>query len=71
MSYKTLTQAERIAGLEVQVQTLSEDVKAMNRKIDELLALKNKGAGAFWLVSIVVGSGLVGLVGLLVNWLKS
>ncbi len=70
MSFKALTQAERIASLEVQVTALSETVKSMDSKMDELLALKNKGAGVFWLASILVGSGVVGAIGVIVSWFR-
>lgn len=50
------TQAERITALEVQVINLSTDLREANTKLDQLLELKNKGMGAFWLVSILMGS---------------
>ena len=54
---------ERTAVLEVTVKELKESVEAhakkqdkqyetIEAKMDDLLALKNKGMGAFWLASI-------------------
>lgn len=58
--------AERVARLETEVkQILSnqtesrEAVSNVNDKLDELLALKNKGMGAFWLASALAGTGIV------------
>jgi hypothetical protein len=65
-----MTQAERITALEVQVGQLSRDVNVMNSKLDELLALRNKGAGAFWLASLLFGTTLLGVAGVIVNWMK-
>lgn len=31
-----------------------------NSKLDDLLALRNKGAGVFWLIATLVGTGIVG-----------
>lgn len=60
-----MNQGERIARLEEQVSNLTEDVrelkaevKLMNEQLHELLQLKHKGMGAFWLVSIVIGSAI-------------
>lgn len=65
---KTLTQGERIYALEIEVAGLREDVKALRQDMKELLDLKNKGAGAFWLVTFVVGSGLAGVIYTLIGW---
>jgi hypothetical protein len=67
---QTLTQAERIAMLETQVVNLSDNVTSMNNKLDDLLALRNKGAGAFWLATILCGTTMVGVVGWLFNYFK-
>jgi len=65
-----LTQAERITALETQVERLAADVQAMNKKLDDLLALRHKGAGAFWLASTLFGTSLVGVLAAVINWLK-
>jgi hypothetical protein len=50
--------AERVAILETKV----DDIKEIKDKLDELLLLKAKGTGALWLVSLIVGSGILGLI---------
>lgn len=67
------TQAERLAVVETEVKALgtafedhkqktTEEFDKVNHKLDDLLALKHKGMGAFWLAASVVGSSIWGLV---------
>lgn len=62
---------ERIARMEVEVQELkrsfSEHKEAtekrfdeINEKLDSLLTLRSKGMGAFWLASLLFGTGIIG-----------
>lgn len=71
---------ERIARMEVEVQELKkafhEHKEETNRrldsvdgKLDELLALRNKGAGVVWLVSGLIGTGIIGACFQLFNYL--
>lgn len=55
-------QIERLTRVEEQVNELRKKVDSMDTKLDELLVLRNKGAGVFWFLSLVVGTGLVSLV---------
>lgn len=48
---------ERVAILETRLSDL-EEIKS---KLDELLHLKSKGAGALWFISLIIGSAIVGL----------
>ncbi len=64
------TQAERIAALEIQVNLLTSEITEVNRKLDDLLAIKNRGIGAFWLASTLVGASLFGFVNVLMDWVK-
>jgi len=52
---------ERIARMEERVKELDERMARIEDKLDSLLTLKNKGAGAFWLASILFGTGVVGI----------
>lgn len=52
------TQPERISALEVEVASLKQSITSMDSKLDELLALRNKGAGAFWAITVISGTGL-------------
>lgn len=76
-----MTQGERIMGVEVEVRelkkafedhkvTTAQEFKDVNSKLDELLAIRNKGAGVFWLVSTLVGTGIIGGVLQMIAWLK-
>lgn len=64
------TQLERIARLEKSVQIIEDQQKEILDKLEELLTLKNKGVGAFWLASTVVGTSIVGFVYSVLSWLK-
>lgn len=65
-----ITQAERIRALEVQVNDLTTAVNSMESKLDDLLALKNKGAGVFWLFSAILGSGIIGILIPVIDWFR-
>lgn len=66
----TANERERIAVLETQVASLNTQVGDMNAKLDSLLALRNKGVGAFWLASALTGTGIIGALSLLWDWLN-
>lgn len=53
---------ERLAVLETRVGDLKENIEGMNDKLDTLLALRNKGAGVFWLISALFGTSVIGLM---------
>lgn len=53
--------AERIAVLEHKVEAMEENLKGISQKLDTLLELKSKGLGAFWLVGLIFGSGIIGI----------
>jgi hypothetical protein len=55
---------ERVAILETKINEMEHYLKDINDKLDELLHLKSKGMGALWLVSLLIGSGVLGLVAL-------
>jgi len=66
----SITQVERIAALEVQVSDMQKQQQQIHDKLDELLALRNKGLGAFWLSSGLLGTGIVGFIVQLVDWIR-
>jgi hypothetical protein len=49
------SQVERIAAMEVRLGALEAKVDTMDKKLDDLLALRYKGAGAFWVASVLFG----------------
>ena len=63
-----ITQAERITALEVRVSDLLKIQQETNDKLDELLAMRNKGIGAFWLASTLLGTGIVGFIVQFIDW---
>lgn len=62
------TQAERIASLETQVSLMRNEQIETNKKLDDLLALRNKGVGAFWLASSILGTGIIGVMATIFGW---
>jgi hypothetical protein len=65
---------ERIAVLETQVSNLAttqaKQHEAITEKLDELLALRHKGVGAFWVASSLLGTGILGALYSFFNWIK-
>jgi hypothetical protein len=57
-----MTQGERITAMEVKLNDLEKKVDAMDAKLDQLIALRYKGAGAFWLASALLGTGIIGFI---------
>lgn len=60
----------RIAVLEHRMNNLDMEIKGIDHKLDQLLELRSKGMGAFWLASALFGTGILGLFMTLVNWMK-
>jgi hypothetical protein len=61
---------ERIAVLETNAIATTQKLNEIGQQLDSLLELKAKGMGALGLVSLVVGSGLLGIIGLLINYFR-
>jgi len=68
--FRPLSEAERITALEIKVASLEKTISSMDNKLDELLALRNKGAGAFWALTIISGTGLATLITWLISFFK-
>lgn len=64
------SELERIVVLETRLQDVENTLQSIETKLDDLLALKNKGMGAFWLASILVGAIFTGLVTVVTNFFK-
>ena len=65
-----MTQAERITALETKVAHLTSVVEAQNKKLDDLLSLKAKGQGAFWLATTLFGTSFAVFITYLMSWMK-
>lgn len=59
---------ERVAVLEVQNAETMKSLVGIEAKLDELLQLKAKGMGALWLIGLIAGSGLLGIVAALASF---
>lgn len=64
------THGERISILELEVKMLRTELSLMNTKLDDLLRLRYKGMGAFWLATALVGTGILGVVTQLFGWIN-
>lgn len=62
------TEADRLAALEFKIKHMEETVESINKKLDDLLQIKYKGIGAFWLASTIIGTGIIGLMSQIVSW---
>jgi hypothetical protein len=60
--------AQRIAVLETKLAAFEKTQASMDAKLDELLALRNKGAGAFWLATSLAGAGAVSIFFQIIHW---
>lgn len=72
---------ERIASMEIEVRELkrefqehkretAENFKDLNHKLDELLALRNKGAGILWLLGGAGVTGILTIMSQVFHWFK-
>ena len=64
------SEAERLAVLEYKDSQQEIKLAEISRKLDELLVLRNKGLGAFWLATSLIGTGLFGVMALVFDWFK-
>jgi uncharacterized membrane protein len=59
---------ERVAVLETKLEATQKQLQSIERKLDELLELKSKGMGAIGLVSLIAGSGVIGVIVMIVSF---
>ena len=59
----------RLAVLEEQLKALIESQNKRDEKLDELLALKQKGLGAIWLATLIIGTGLASFITTIAHWI--
>ena len=70
MSDVNPTVLERLATLEAKLVHYEDRQQEVLDKLDELLGLRNKGIGAFWVVSAITGTGMIGIILSALEWLK-
>lgn len=70
METDRLPLGERVAILETRLEQVEDKLNDIMGKLDELLELKHKSAGALGLISLIVGSGIIGLITLFTTFLN-
>lgn len=66
MTEAEIENIKAIAVLQAELTQTKKDVAEINAKLDDLLELKAKGAGAFWIASSLIGVVFY----LLFDWIK-
>jgi len=61
-----VTVEERLAVVETKLERLQD----IEDKLDDLIALRNKGTGAFLLASALLGTGIIGTIVQIIEWMK-
>ena len=51
-----------VEGIKLALADMKVVHQGMDQKLDSLLALKHKGAGAFWAASVIFGTSIIGLL---------
>lgn len=64
------TDAERLALLEYKDTLRESKLNDIDKKLDELLTLRQKGVGAFWLASSLLGTGIIGAIFMVVQYFR-
>jgi hypothetical protein len=65
-----ISDRERIAILETQVRQFKESQTEIINKLDDLMALKQTGIGAFWLASGLAGLVFMMFGSVITGWFK-
>lgn len=63
-----MTDAERITALETEVRLLTQTVDQLAKNVQDLIGLRNKGAGAFWLATSLAGAGAISIFLQILHW---
>lgn len=73
----TQSEKERIAILETvvehmrgELQDVRSDLQGMSGKLDELLTLKARGQGAFWLATALFGTSIAAAISYIIGYFK-
>ena len=67
---RDIATAERLAVLELKVEQLCREQTQMLEKLEDLLVLRSKGMGAFWVASSLLGTGILGLAWAFINYFR-
>ena len=61
---------ERVALLEHRISLVEQQYQSIDSKLDQLMALKDKGFGAFWLATGVIGFFGMSIFNNVRDWVK-
>lgn len=61
----------KIAVLEHKVEQQEKALATIDGKLDQILDLRSKGQGAFWVASALFGTGIVAILIPLINFFKN
>lgn len=67
---RLLSPQERLAILETKFDQIATDTAIVKEKLEELVQLKHKGMGAVWLVGLIVGTGIMGLLSNILSFIN-
>lgn len=77
MTELELQTASRLATLEAEAretrkstEKLEAKMTGIDDKLDEILSLKHKGMGAFWLATSLAGIGSISIFAQIIQWFK-
>ncbi len=67
---RQIDQSNKVAVLEHKVKLITDELVKFEAKLDQILDLRAKGQGAFWVASALFGTGIVAILIPLINWLR-
>ena len=63
--------SERLAVIEHRLSTVEANYKTIDQKLDQIVSLRDRGMGAFWLASALVDIGGLSLITAILKWGKN
>jgi len=63
--------AERVAVIEEKQRVYDKNQDEIIKRLDVLLGLRHKGIGAFFVVSSIAGTGIIGLAATIIEFVRS
>ena len=63
--------SERLAIVEHRLSAVEKNYQGIDQKLDQLISLRDKGVGAFWVASALAGVGGLSIVSIAFKWFKT
>jgi hypothetical protein len=60
----------RVYHIERSIETINKSIGGMDGKLDQLIDLRSKGMGVFWVLSLLFGSGMVASIVSAIHWIR-